>query len=133
MLAIADAALLIGDAALLLDHRAHGVEKLDLGALWTDMTGLPFVWAFWAGRPDAATAATVELLQQSAAEGLAHLDEIGAAYCAGDPGWIPVAQQYLRENLTYDLSERSMEGLQTYYREAAELGLVRPAVETRFF
>ena len=133
MLAIADAALLIGDAALFLDHRAHGVEKLDLGELWTEMTGLPFVWAFWAGRPGAATPATVALLQGAAAAGTAHLDEIGAAYCADDPRWIPVAQQYLRENLTYDLSERALEGLRTYYREAAELGLVRPAVETRFF
>ena len=63
MLASADAALLIGDLALFADPRAHGAEKIDLGAVWTEMTGLPFVWAFWSGRPDAVRADTVELLQ----------------------------------------------------------------------
>jgi chorismate dehydratase len=133
MLAIADAALLIGDTALFLDHRAHGVEKLDLGALWTEMTGLPFVWAFWSGRPDAASVETVGVLQQAANDGFAHLDAIGAAYCKGDPVWIPVAQRYLRENLTYDLSGRALEGLRIYYREAADLGLVPAATEPQFF
>ena len=46
-----DAALLIGDPALFLDHVAAGLTKIDLGAEWTRLTGLPFVWAFWAGRP----------------------------------------------------------------------------------
>jgi len=133
MLGAADAALLIGDAALFIDHRAHGVEKIDLGELWTEMTGLPFVWAFWSGRPDAASAETVRVLQQAADDGLAHLDEIGAAYCAADPIWIPVAQQYLRENLTYELSERALDGLRMYYNEAADLGLVAAATEPRFF
>ena len=36
MLAVADAALLIGDPALFVDHRALGAEKIDLGAAWTD-------------------------------------------------------------------------------------------------
>ena len=46
-----DAALLIGDPALYLDHEALGLSKIDLGEQWTALTGLPFVWAFWAGRP----------------------------------------------------------------------------------
>jgi len=133
MLAVADAALLIGDAALFLDHASHGAQKFDLGDLWTEMTGLPFVWAFWAGRSDAATPAIVNVLRAAARQGTTHLDEIGAAYCADDPVSIPVAQRYLRENLTYDLSPRAVQGLETYYREAADLGLVAAAAEPRFF
>src|SRR5690348_5263249 len=53
MLAQADAALLIGDPALFVYPAAFGAEKIDLGAAWSDMTGLPFVWAFWAGRASA--------------------------------------------------------------------------------
>ena len=49
MLAAADAALLIGDPALFLDHRALGADKTDLGEAWTALTGLPVVWAFWSG------------------------------------------------------------------------------------
>src|SRR5262249_1305249 len=63
MLANADAALLIGDPALFLDHRALGAEKIDLGDAWTTMTGLPFVWAFWSGRSDAVDRAVVRRLQ----------------------------------------------------------------------
>ena len=37
--------------------------KIDLGAEWTRLTGLPFVWAFWAGRPGAIDAAGVAALQ----------------------------------------------------------------------
>src|SRR5206468_8684406 len=38
------------DAALYYDGPAR---RLDLGQEWRALTGLPFVWAFWAGRPDA--------------------------------------------------------------------------------
>ncbi len=55
MLARCDAALLIGDPALYLDHAARELRKIDLGDEWTRLTGLPFVWAFWAGRPRALT------------------------------------------------------------------------------
>ena len=57
MLASRDAALIIGDKALLMSGgpRALGgrdvaIEKIDLGEVWTRETGLPFVYAFWAGR-----------------------------------------------------------------------------------
>ena len=53
MLSRCDAALVIGDNALFADHESLGVEKIDLGEEWMGMTGLPFVYAFWAGRPGA--------------------------------------------------------------------------------
>ena len=45
------------------------------------MTGLPFVWAFWAGRPEALRAEHVEQLAQARDEGVAASDEVAAAYC----------------------------------------------------
>jgi chorismate dehydratase len=133
MLASADAALVIGDLALFADHRALGTEKIDLGAVWTEMTGLPFVWAFWSGRPDAARPGTVELLQTAAEDGMAHSDLIAAAYCAGDATRVAIAQRYLRENLAFRLTPRALDGLRTFYREAARVGLVERAVEPAFF
>lgn len=123
MLAKADAALLIGDPALFLDHRALGVQKLDLGALWTGMTGLPFVWAFWSGRADAASPATVKRLQDAAALGTSDMDAIAAAYCRETPDREPIARDYLREHMRYEFGAREVEGLRTYYREVAALGL----------
>lgn len=123
MLATADAALLIGDPALFIDHRALGVEKIDLGSAWTDMTGLPFVWAVWAGRADAASAATVAVLQEAARSGRQRLDDIANAYST-EPDRQAIGRRYLRENLVFDLSPRAMDGLRTFFREAHALGLV---------
>jgi predicted solute-binding protein len=133
MLARADAALLIGDAALFLDHRAFGARKWDLGQLWTDLTGLPFVWAFWSGRPDAAPPDTVAVLQAAAREGTRNLDEIARAYRPDDPPGQRTAITYLHSNMVYALGDRAIDGLQTYYREAAGIGIRGAARELVFF
>jgi chorismate dehydratase len=133
MLAEADAALLIGDPALFLDPAACDASKIDLGAEWTAMTGLPFVWAVWAGRPDAADAVTVRLLGDAAETGMAHSDEVADAYCEGAPERQALARRYLREHLRFRLDDRAVAGLQTYYREAAALGLAPPPRPLRFF
>ena len=49
MLGQADAALLIGDAALAVDPDKLPYQVLDLGAEWNSLTGLPMVFAVWAG------------------------------------------------------------------------------------
>jgi predicted solute-binding protein len=125
MLSTADAALMIGDPALFVDYAALGATKIDLGEAWTGMTGLPFVWAVWSGRSNAVTSETVAVLNGAAREGAQHLDEIADAYCADRPERQPVARRYLRENLRFALDARATEGLRTYYREAAALGLVK--------
>ena len=58
-----DAGLLIGDPAFDADHAALGLRKIDLGDEWTAMTGLPFIYAAWTGRPGAVTPADVVALQ----------------------------------------------------------------------
>ncbi|MEU7020522.1 menaquinone biosynthesis protein [Streptomyces sp. NPDC046203] len=55
MMQEADAAVLIGDAALrasLHDAPRLGLEVHDLGLMWKEWTGLPFVFAVWAVRKD---------------------------------------------------------------------------------
>ncbi|WNI17170.1 menaquinone biosynthetic enzyme MqnA/MqnD family protein [Actinacidiphila sp. ITFR-21] len=55
MMREAQAAVLIGDAALrasLHDAPRLGLEVHDLGQMWKDWTGLPFVFAVWAVRRD---------------------------------------------------------------------------------
>src|SRR5262249_36490017 len=79
MLAHDDAALIIGDNALfsiepLAASSEPRVEKLDLGTAWFELTGLPFVYAFWAGRPAAVTAADVAALQHARDEGVCRPD-----------------------------------------------------------
>jgi predicted solute-binding protein len=133
MLATSDAALLIGDASLFADPAVYQASKHDLGALWTDMTHLPFVWAFWSGSPGSADDDTVALLQSSAEQGMARTDEIAAAYCAAAPDRIPLAGRYLRESLMFRFDARAMAGLRVYYREAAAAGVVADVRHPLFF
>ncbi|MFD5097723.1 menaquinone biosynthetic enzyme MqnA/MqnD family protein [Streptomyces albidochromogenes] len=55
MMQEAEAAVLIGDAALraaLHDAPRLGLQVHDLGQMWKEWTGLPFVFAVWAARKD---------------------------------------------------------------------------------
>jgi chorismate dehydratase len=145
MLASADAALIIGDIALMLDHTAvrrkpdttneanAAIQKIDLGELWTGMTGLPFVYAFWAGWPDGLTPADAEALLQARDAGVAHAADVARAYYPGEPVREAVARRYLRDNIRYTFGDEELEGLRTFYAYAAELGLVSFDGALRFY
>lgn len=128
MLRMCDAALLIGDPALFFRPQA-GVSKIDLGAEWKSLTDLPFVWAFWAGRPDAVTGSVIEGLRAARDAGVRSIDTIAGAYCAADEGRADLARRYLRRNIHFDLGEAEQAGLLRFYAEASALGLA-PRVAT---
>jgi chorismate dehydratase len=132
MLTACDAALIIGDPALFLDCHAMGVQKIDLGAEWLTMTGLPFVWAMWVGPQGAIDSRVTRRLQRARDEGVAHTDEIAAEYSRGDTARVAIGQRYLRDNMRYGLDEPEQAAIAAYYREAAALGLA-PAATPRFF
>ena len=132
MLEACDAGLLIGDPAF---DAAPGVEvtKVDLGSAWTAMTGLPFVYAAWTGRPDAAGDAEVRALQEAQAAGLAAIDEIAAGYGRGDAARAARAAAYLRDNVRYGLGPDERAGLQAFLDYAADLGLAPGRRALAFF
>jgi chorismate dehydratase len=160
MLAHHDAGLLIGDPALQIDRSRY--VTLDLAEEWIRYTGKPFVFAFWAIRQDAlkedalcgdrlcgdgrsrpsasrsdARAPEQDLaaiFQQSRDHGLepASLDHIVRE-------WAPRlglnesdVRSYLTENIHYHLDASCLEGLQLFYRYAAEIGALPAAPEMCF-
>jgi chorismate dehydratase len=140
MLATADAALVIGDNALFansgeveVNGRAMHVEKLDLGSVWADTTGLPFVYAFWAGRPGIVEPHHVAALQGAKREGLAHVSEIAASYFAGSAERQAIGAGYLRDNIRYELGDDERGGLERFYAYAAEAGVIERAAAPRFY
>ena len=64
-----DAGLLIGDPAFDATTMRSGCGKIDLGEVWTEMTGLPFIYAAWTGRPAGIDDGVIRALQQAQAEG----------------------------------------------------------------
>ena len=133
MVSTADAGLLIGDPAFEADHGALGLEKVDLGEQWTAMTGLPFVYAAWTGRPGAIATAEVEALQQAQQIGLQSIDEIAAEYGRGDARRATRAAAYLRDNVKYGLGPDEAAGLQLFLNYAADLGLAPRRRQLEFF
>lgn len=133
MLGRADAALIIGDTALFLDHEAAAVRKIDLGYEWTAMTGLPFVYACWTGWPGALDRTDVLMLQRARDEGVAQSDAVAAEYYPEDTARQAVARRYLRDNIRYFLGDEELEGLRTFFRYASELGLASFDGTLRFY
>ena len=131
MLDRADAALLIGDLALELDMEAYRV--LDLGEAWTELTGLPFVYACWTGRPDALGLQGVRKLIEAKEMGARYVPSIAARYAASHG--LPAAfyARYLTRNIRYDLGGAELEGLRRFYAYAFELGLIERVPEIRFY
>jgi chorismate dehydratase len=128
-----DAALVIGDNALFADHDALGLEKIDLGEEWAGMTGLPFVYAFWAGRAGVAGSDDVAALQDARDRGVAITSTIAQQSFPNNPGRAAIADRYLREHIKYALSGPEEAGLRRFYALAAEIGVVPAKRELAFY
>lgn len=133
MLAVADAALLIGDPALEVDPVPAGVEKVDLGEAWQALTGLPFVYAAWAGRPGRLGPAHLAALAAARDRGLASLDALAAEAAGGDATRAAVLASYLRHNLQYAFGPREQAGLARFFELAAEVGHTPGSRPLRFY
>jgi chorismate dehydratase len=142
MLERADAAIVIGDPALLaLEERANRFERTgeelvfhDLAEEWRALTGLPFVSAIW-GAAHGATAWGGSLeervardLIESRDHGMAHVDELAAEWARRIPLTEQTIRTYLTENIHYVLDEECIEGMRGFFREAAQVGVL-PAYE----
>jgi chorismate dehydratase len=128
-----DAGLLIGDPALEADPAALGVTKIDLGAEWTAMTGLPFIYAAWTGRAGVIGAEHVRLLQEAQAEGVASYPAIAGEYAQASGASAQGALAYLRDNMRYGLGPEEAKGLQLFLDYAADLGLAPKRRTLEFF
>jgi len=117
----ADAVLVIGDAALRAD--AGAMEPVDLGAFWTERTGLPFVYAVWMFHESTNMDAILPLLFKARDRGMPERPRI-AQEAAKELG-LPAAglRQYLTRNLRYQLGEREIKGLERFRDLASEHGL----------
>jgi len=129
MLESNDAALIIGDPAMLIDRSA--LHVYDLAEEWQKHTALPFVFAFWAVRSDSRTwpgenspdNIRIDFLEAKV-EGTVHARELANIYSQRLGLSSEDLFSYLTENISYDLDGKSLEGLKLYYRYAWECGLI---------
>jgi len=130
------ALLLIGNAALKAATHARGLYVYDLGELWKEMTGLPFVFALWIVTREAAELKSLEVRELASqlldAKRLAYgsYEEI-AAGCR-DMEWIgcDTLVDYWR-TISYDLTPEHIAGVRQFFMLAEELKLLSVAPELR--
>ena len=136
MLERADAAIVIGDPALLsFEERNNRFERtgeelvyLDLAEEWRALTGLPLVSAVW------CTTASSRLLHESIAQdfirsrdhGLANIDALVAEWSKRLPISEQTIRSYLTDNIHYVLDEECLEGMRGFFRIATEYGVLPP-------
>ena len=130
MLTRADAALLCGDRAL--NAQADFPAHLDLGEEWYDLTGLPFVAAFWAGHEISLSENEAHILQQSAEIGLRNIEKISKEFAAAHPQDFAFYQSYLNDRLRYTFGKSEIEGLKEFFNYAFYLGLIEHIPDLHF-
>ena len=122
MLKSADAALITGDLGL--HYRAENNSCLDLGEEWFDFTGLPFVFAFWAGIENVLKPSDVQNIMKSSEIGRKSLDKIAAEYAINGSLSSDVYSNYLTKNICYDFGPEQRQGLEEFYRYCFYLSFI---------
>lgn len=137
MLETSDAALIIGDPAMLIDRSS--LHVYDLAEEWRKHTGLPFVFAFWAIRADSiAWLGNDESderridFREAKVEGLSHAQQLADIY--SERLGLPSSDllSYLTENISYDLDDECLRGLRLYYELAYQCALIAEARDLVF-
>lgn len=139
MLAGADAALLIGDPALLAREHRVGIDEgfresllwIDLAQLWRAHTGLPWVAAVWAIRPQALAAdpevtpgMLIADLTASRIHGLAHINQLVEQWCPRVAVAPATIRTYLTKNIHYTLDPACLQTILLFRTWATELGIL---------
>jgi chorismate dehydratase len=146
MLALADAALLIGDPALLARERRAQIDAaidepllwLDLAELWQERTGLPWVAAVWALRPEAledpSAPSSGELIADLTASrdaGLSHIEAIVGEWIPRLPLSAEAIRSYLTNNIHYRLDDDCLRAIALFRELAAKINALPPLPELR--
>ncbi|WP_431679997.1 menaquinone biosynthetic enzyme MqnA/MqnD family protein [Kitasatospora sp. KL5] len=128
MLARADAAVLIGDPALrasLEQAPLQGLAVHDLGAMWKEWTGLPFVFAVWAARRSYAeqqpgtVAAVHRAFLESRDLSLTEAAKVAEQAARWESFDAPLLERYFTEALDYSLGDRQLAGIAEFARRVA--------------
>jgi chorismate dehydratase len=132
MLDRADAAIVIGDPALLaLEERANRYERTgenlvyhDLAQEWTAWTDVPFVSAVWCGGAHGGPLDEgVETdFVRSRDHGLANIDALVAEWSQRMALSEETIRSYLTANIHYVLDDECIEGMRVFFEKAAEIG-----------
>lgn len=114
MLDKADAALVIGDPALRLEPERLPFASLDLGEEWRKLTGLPMVFAAWAGKPGLPLDRLRALTVGSYQFGRERIGDIAEQESGSRHISQELANQYLSHHIRFEIGPKEQEGLEAF-------------------
>ena len=118
----ADAVLVIGDRAMHpLDE--DFAEVWDLGEVWSNWTGLPFVFAMWVTRKGVPLDGIEDALREARDVGLERVVDIARRESDSLGISRDTAEKYLTQNLHFHLSSAERSGLRLFHQLAIQHGL----------
>lgn len=130
------ALLLIGDMALRASLQDSDFHVYDLGALWREWTGLPFVFALWLCRTSLADSQEMKELAKKIAHARSLLDVNLSEIAEKAPEAVWMGQErllkYWQDNIQYDLDDRKISGLMTFFQKCCELKLITSVPDLHF-
>jgi chorismate dehydratase len=132
------AALVIGDSALNGQWESRFEHIVDLGQMWHQLTGLPFVFALWVVRRKVAeqypknVAAVVDLLQQSRRMGQHYIEQVARNASATLGLDMEQCREYYKI-LQYVLDKPRQQGLQTFFDGLWQQDQVNCKIRLNFF
>lgn len=134
MLETCEGAMVIGNTAFAAARlSAEGYRVEDLGRHWYALTHKPFVHAVYAVREGVELGSAAPLLTQAKREGLAQLEAIAEREGPALGLEPDEALSYLKEKILYDLGPREVQGLETFFALARELGLLEGPGEIKWY
>jgi predicted solute-binding protein len=122
MMELADAALIIGDPALRIEPNHERYACLDLADEWVKLTGLPMVFAAWAGKPGIPVDALRRITVGSYQFGRERLSDIVAQEYSKRLIIQDLADRYLREHIHFELAAKEQRGLEMFFSMAGLVG-----------
>ncbi len=123
--------LLIGDKVVTDSPPAvRYPHQLDLGAVWRELTGLPFVFAAWMARAGADVhrlRIAMSVLDRQRRYNCERLDLI-VERRARPRNWpADLASEYLKQRLVYTFGDRQRQAMELFFQKAAALGIIERA------
>ncbi len=129
-----DARMIIGDAGLqYLYSNNDQYTVYDLGELWTEKTGLPFVYAVLAVNPDVDLGDFREIFVESKKIGLQNIDKI----CELEHKKIGIdfdmCKNYISNCIRYDLGDPEQKGIKKFAGYLNEIGITARFDKLEFY
>ncbi len=122
-----DAVLLIGDEAMLFNK--DGLHVIDVGDEWTKLTGLPAVFAVWAGH--GINDELVSIFHEAKRAGMSMLRQIAREESIRLNLSFETCYEYLSNIIKYNMGEREIQSIEVFRRKAQAHDLLAPEVFAR--